>query len=177
MEEKRIEINGFSDYYINIKGEIWRKEGNKIKKLTPSMDTNGYFFIGLHKEGKRYQRRINRLVAEHFLLNPENKPEVHHKDFNIKNNNVENLEWCTKLENMGYNSKNPKYTDSFTATDIFKKGLLSFLGINSWPAVLNFLTKNAREGKLKACQVDHRWIIKASDWNAFIENYTASARL
>ena len=54
----------------------------------------------LYKNGKRENKLVNRLVAEAFIPNPENKPEVNHIDGNPLNNFVTNLEWATKAENM-----------------------------------------------------------------------------
>ena len=60
---------------------------------------------GLSKDGVRKQFLAHKLVAEHFLCNKEDKPEVHHKDFDPLNNRVENLEWVTHKENMGYSHR------------------------------------------------------------------------
>ena len=77
---------------------VYRK--GKIKK--PSFDKNGYPQIGLCKNGTVITRKIHRLVAEAFIPNPENKPEINHKDENKTNNYVDNLEWVTEKENVNY---------------------------------------------------------------------------
>lgn len=69
----------------------------KIRKLNPN--GNGYLNLLLHKEGVKKAHRVHRLVAEAFLPNPFNLPEVNHKDGNKLNNSVDNLEWCTKSHN------------------------------------------------------------------------------
>ena len=79
--------------------------GYKIvpEKILEGYDNgNGYLYVKLCKEGKRKQYRINRLVAQAFLENPQNLPEVNHKDKNPKNNCVDNLEWCTRQYNVEY---------------------------------------------------------------------------
>lgn len=63
---------------------------------TPS----GYIFHCLKICNKKEQKYIHRLVALHFIPNPENKPQVNHKDGNKSNNHFNNLEWCTSKENM-----------------------------------------------------------------------------
>jgi len=63
------------------------------------LDKKGYEITGLSKKNKQYPVKVHRLVAQHFIENPENKPEVNHKDFNKQNNNVGNLEWTTQKEN------------------------------------------------------------------------------
>lgn len=50
-------------------------------------------------------KKVHRLVAQTFIPNPDNLPEVNHKDCNRKNNNVENLEWCSKSYNRQYREK------------------------------------------------------------------------
>lgn len=61
--------------------------------------SKGYEIVDLYKNGKRKTVRVHRLVAEAFIPNNDNKPEVNHIDGNKHNNNVDNLEWVTKKEN------------------------------------------------------------------------------
>lgn len=61
-----------------------------------------YPTVGLHRNGKQDTRTVHRLVAEHFLSNEENLPEINHKDANPRNNRVDNLEWCTQKYNIQY---------------------------------------------------------------------------
>jgi len=62
--------------------------------------TTEYKFVYLYSKGVRSKYSIHRLVASHFIPNPESKPFVNHIDNNGSNNNVDNLEWCTHSENM-----------------------------------------------------------------------------
>ena len=71
-----------------------------IKK--PFVEKDGYFTVGLYKDGKYRYCRVHRLVAIAFIPNPNNYPEVNHIDENKQNNNVENLEWCTTRYNLTY---------------------------------------------------------------------------
>jgi hypothetical protein len=59
----------------------------------------GYVIINFHKNLKRKTKTIHRLLAIHFIPNPENKKEVNHIDGDKSNCNIENLEWCTRSEN------------------------------------------------------------------------------
>lgn len=86
-----------------------RKVKQRIRKAHFS-DKLGYLVITLKSQAKGIQRRcyVHRLVAEAFIPNPENKPEVNHIDSNRKNAKVNNLEWVTSSENKkhSYNTKN-----------------------------------------------------------------------
>lgn len=78
------------------------------KELKPGHRGKGnlqYEFVVLFKDGKCDHRSVHRLVAEAFLENPDNLPEVNHKDENPLNNHVDNLEWCSRQYNIEY-SKN-----------------------------------------------------------------------
>ena len=70
---------------------------------------SGYLRIGLYKNNNYKHYLIHRLVAETFIPNPDNLPQVNHKDENKTNNNVENLEWCDRKYNMNYGTRNEKH--------------------------------------------------------------------
>lgn len=86
-------------YLVSNTGEIKNK---KTDRLMMGSKQNGYRFVNLyiHKDVPKMNRLIHRMVALTFLENPENKPVVNHKDTNIINNHVDNLEWVTYKENM-----------------------------------------------------------------------------
>ena len=69
------------------------------KLLNGFVSTSGYKAIDLYKNNKRKKFYIHRLVAETFIDNPLNKPEINHINENKLDNRVENLEWCTSSEN------------------------------------------------------------------------------
>ena len=92
-----MEIQGFPDYLIYDDGRVWSNISNKF--LSGGKNTKGYLLVGLINGGKRINKLIHRLVAEHFIPNPENKPQVDHIDRNKTNNNIENLRWVSPQEN------------------------------------------------------------------------------
>lgn len=68
--------------------------------LKPGLNHDGYYTVGLSKNGKSKTLRVHRIVAETFIENKENKMQVNHIDGNKLNNNINNLEWCTCKENI-----------------------------------------------------------------------------
>ena len=93
------DVIAYEDYFqISNRGYLYSKRTNKILKtyIRPS----GYECVATKVNGTNLCFRIHRLVAQAFIPNPLNKPEVNHKDGNKLNNNVENLEWTTSSENM-----------------------------------------------------------------------------
>ena len=104
-------IENYNDYYsISNLGKVrsesrWRNSGGggyiqSDKILKANKVGNGYWAVGLHRKGKVQMNYIHRLIANGFIPNPLKKMEVNHIDGNITNNNIANLEWVTREENM-----------------------------------------------------------------------------
>lgn len=104
MKEQFKKIKGYSHYRIYNNGKIYSEFINRY--ITPTEDSGHYLQNTLVDDnGNRKTIKTHRLVAIAFLPNPENLPNVNHKDFNRKNNNVDNLEWCTTEYNVQYTAK------------------------------------------------------------------------
>lgn len=88
-------IEGFEDYQISSWGRVMGK--HKIMKQHPN--EKGYLMVGLRKNNREYKKRVHRLVAQNFIPNPDNLPQVNHKDGNPRNNSITNLEWTTNTDN------------------------------------------------------------------------------
>lgn len=97
MKEQIRKVVDNDNYSISNDGIVKNKTG-KEKVLRERKD--GYLEVQLYRDGIRSHKRVHRLVAEAFIPNPENKPDVNHKDGNKHNNSVDNLEWVNKSENM-----------------------------------------------------------------------------
>lgn len=89
------------------KCNVWsvRRIDGRVLAKTITTNGKGYLTVECCVESKRKRYLIHRLVAYAFIDNHDNKPEINHKDGNPKNNYVDNLEWCTRKENMEHASK------------------------------------------------------------------------
>ena len=98
MQEK-IFLN---DYVVTSDGRVLsNKRKTQIEmKIGYVGRKRNYGFVNITINGKNKPFYVHRLVAEAFIPNPENKPQVNHIDGNPRNNNAENLEWCTNKENI-----------------------------------------------------------------------------
>lgn len=88
------------DRYIECRGKYRFQKG---KTLKPYINKSGYRQVTLYDKNGYKLHRINRLVAQSFIPNPNNLPQVNHKDEVKTNDCVNNLEWCTCLYNLTYN--------------------------------------------------------------------------
>ena len=95
----------FRGYYGSEDGEIYsnKRKNFSYYKLKPQKHKLGYLLYFLSIDGKHMGVTGHRFIAECFIPNPNNYSDVHHLDFNKRNNSVFNLKWTTHKENCSYN--------------------------------------------------------------------------
>lgn len=108
------QIKGWDDYYVDRKGNVksvkkiynrnWKRK-TTVEKLLARFTVRGYLAVNLIDGERRKLATVHRLVAEAFIPNPDNKPQINHKDGNKTNSDVTNLEWCTPSENEKHSYK------------------------------------------------------------------------
>lgn len=93
-----------------VKGKGYRLHKGKV--LSPTKNKNGYLKVNLHCNGKRKTITVHRLVAQAFIPNPDNLPQVNHRDEDKTNNRVENLEMCDVKYNLSYGTARIRERDT-----------------------------------------------------------------
>ena len=113
MEEIWRKIEGYDYYMVSNCGRVLSLKNRHGKKQMLKIKTNdnGYCSVGLYLNKKCKYHFVHRLVAQAFIPNPNNYPEVNHKDERPENNCVENLEWCTHQYNINYGNRNAKVSE------------------------------------------------------------------
>jgi hypothetical protein len=91
-------VAGFPHYCVNEHGEVFSLRSNK--QLSYSKTKHGYMSARFCENNIQKRRLLHRIVLSSFCGYSEARPHVNHKDLNIKNNSLPNLEWCTVSENM-----------------------------------------------------------------------------
>ena len=122
--------------YGRLKNLNYRNTG-RAKLMNPWEDKDGYLKIGLRKNRKTDSTFVHRLVAQTFIPNPENLPEVNHIDEDKTNNRVDNLEWKSHRDNCNHGTRNERMTKAKINGKTSKKVLqftLSGEFIREWPS-------------------------------------------
>ena len=99
-------IVGFENYSVTEDGRVFSHFYNKFLKPFLRESTYGYFYVNLYKDGKKSKHSIHRLVANAYIPNQYNKPQVNHINGKKLDNRLENLEWVTASENGIHAYKN-----------------------------------------------------------------------
>ena len=152
----------------------------KAELMNPSEDKDGYFRVSLRKNKKTKTCKVHRLVAETFLPNPENLPEVNHKDEDKTNNFVflnedgsinkekSNIEWKTHRDNINHGTRNERVSKALTNGKKSKRVLqFSLTGefIREWESTMECGRNGFNQGAVAACcrgEISHykgfRWM-------------------
>lgn len=151
------DIEGFEGLYVisnygrikSIQRNIIRRNGSIApirERILKYKKSRGYDSVDLHKDGKISHFRVARLVSMTYIDNPFCLPQVNHKDCNVHNNMVSNLEWCTAKYNNNYADHNKKLSETrkrLAAMDGFKQKL-SNTAKRIWKNPSNSMMANLR---------------------------------
>lgn len=124
MQEIWKDIDGFDGYQVSNTGKVKSLNYNHTGKeriLKASINTYGYKIVNLFRYGKKKNMYIHQLVARAFIPNPDNLPQVNHKDEDKTNNNVSNLEWCDGKYNCNFGTRNERVAKAHTGVYNTKK--------------------------------------------------------
>lgn len=113
-------------YYVSNFGNVL---GPRNRLLNPYLNNKGYLIVSLIVRGERQRCLVHRLVAMAFLENPNEYPQINHKDENKLNNRADNLEWCSGRYNLFYGDRMKRQKKPVLQFD--KNGDL----VNRWESV------------------------------------------
>lgn len=105
-------IKGYGGLYqVSDQGRVRSLKFGKELILKSARDKGGYLMVAICKNGEQKTYRIHRLVAQTFIPNPDNLPEVNHKDEDKTNNSVQNLEWCSSKYNVNFGTRTRRMSE------------------------------------------------------------------
>ena len=153
-------------YEVSNWGRVKSLKFGKERILKQSI-RHGYYSVGLSKNGivKTYQ--VHRLVAEAFIDNTDNLPQVNHKDECKSNNVVSNLEWCTHEYNNSYGTRNKRIGKSNTNGKLSKPVLQYDLNgnfIKEWKSINECGRNGFNQGDICKCCNGKRKTAKGFIW-------------
>lgn len=123
------DIKGFEgEYQISTTGDVYSLKFGKRRLMKLSKNTKGYLMVHLCKDGKQKTFLVHRLVAEAFLPNSENLPEINHKNEDKTDNRVSNLEFCDRKYNNNYGSRNKKISNSLKGRKLSEETKRKMIG-------------------------------------------------
>ena len=152
-------VNGepWENYQVSNFGRILSLNYNHTGKpelMTPRKRKNGYFQVNLRKNGEYKTCSLHRLVAQTFIPNPNNLPQVNHIDQDKTNNRVENLEWKSPKDNCNHGTRNERIAKANTNGKLSKKVLQFTLNgklIREWPSIMECERNGFNSGNVCKC--------------------------
>ena len=147
---RRLITNQYNSFYI------------EEKILKPQKNRYGYLYINLYKNGIMKHITIHKLVAEAFIDNPDNLPQVNHKDENKTNNIVTNLEWCDRKYNQNYGTRTERVAEKISK--IVLQYDLEGNFIKEWKSTAECGRNGFNQGAVAACCRGKRKTYKGFIW-------------
>lgn len=150
------ELKDFPGYFVTEDGRVfsaWKRriipgkgcesylDYITLKELKPSLITKGYLALNLKKGNKKISQRIHRLVAETYIENPDNLPQVNHIDEDKINNHVVNLEWTTNYKN----SIHSKCRWNWEIQNIITGEIIETINLNEFAKINNLTSSHLRK--------------------------------
>jgi hypothetical protein len=124
----------------------------------------GYFEVRLCANNISKAKKVHRLLAESFIPNPNEKPQVNHIDGNKLNNNILNLEWVNNRENSCHRVKNSNLTSKFVGVSYFKRD-------NKWRSSIQINGKSIRFGMFKTEEEAYQKRVDFEKQNGIVNKY------
>ncbi len=168
------DIHGYEEvldiYFVSKEGFIFSTKTNK--PLASHDNGKGYKVVSLKLKGQRKWKKayIHRLVALAYIPNPNNNPEVNHKDENKSNNDYKNLEWVTRMENVHYGNAIKNMTANKCSKVYVYDYLLNYIGeyigvAEATRKTLGYVESRALNNRVK----EYFYLSKKTDFKKIIE--------
>ena len=145
------DIEGFPNYQISNLGNVWSKKTNRI--LKPYKTNRGYLTVGFWLDGKKKRLSIHRLVAQAFLTNPQNFPEVNHINGYKTDNNLDNLEWATGRNNILHAYQAGLRKTKLSETQVVEIRNLIQQGLTQREIAFKFNVSHSTIGEINRCKI------------------------
>lgn len=175
IQEEWRDITGYEGYYqISNLGRVksldrvvigkdGRKFHYKCQIMKPGIHYKGYILVKLCIDSKQKCYKVHRLVAQAFIPNPDNLPQVNHKDEDKTNNRVENLEWCTNEYNNKYGTRIER-----TSKRVLQYTLDGKL-VKEWPSTRECERSGFKHAGVSACCIGKKY---HKTYKGYIWKYT-----
>ena len=150
------------NYQVSSKGRIKSLKHGKEKILKLKNEWNGRKYVILSMGNKQYTLKVHRLVAYIFIPNPNNLPQVNHKDECKTNNIVSNLEWCDRKYNNNYGTRTERCSKKLSKPVL--QYTLDGQFVKEWPSTMECGRNGYNRGNVYACCLGKLKTYKGSIW-------------